>query len=106
MPYSSDNNLITKPAIGFLREHQLIGNRRSPNTPPLIPIDHSTLWRWVKLGIFPQPVKIGPNTTAWVKQAVFDWIKAKGGGVLADSEVKQCAGGINPTCGHQLSSNT
>jgi len=81
MSYGSDNKLITEPTIGFLREHQLIGDRRFPNNQPLIPIDHSTLWRWVKLGHFPRPVKIGPNTTAWQTQAVFDWIKSKGGGV-------------------------
>lgn len=28
-------------------------------------ISQPTLWRWVKLGRFPSPVKIGPNTTRW-----------------------------------------
>lgn len=64
--------------FGFLREHQIIGNRRSSTYQPLVPIDHSTLWRWVREGHFPQPVKLGPHTTAWRVQAVFDWIKSKG----------------------------
>ena len=78
MPYGCKQRLNKEPAIGFLREHQLIGSRRTPKTPPMIPINHSTLWRWVKLGRFPSPVKIGPNTTAWEAQAVYDWIMSKG----------------------------
>lgn len=28
-------------------------------------ISDPTVWRWVKSGRLPAPVKIGPNTTAW-----------------------------------------
>ena len=64
---------------GFLREHQIIGNRQSSTFQPLVPIDHSTLWRWVRDGHFPKPIKLGPHTTAWPVQTVMDWIKLKGG---------------------------
>ncbi len=32
-----------------------------------------TLWRWVKLRIFPAPVQIGPNSIAWRASAVQLW---------------------------------
>lgn len=82
MSHGSKQTLKKKePFTGFLRERQLIGDRRFPANQPLIPVDHSTLWRWVKKGNFPSPIKIGPNTTAWDAQAVFDWIRLKRGGV-------------------------
>ncbi|MCB1471878.1 MAG: AlpA family phage regulatory protein [Rhodobiaceae bacterium] len=47
------------PVTGFLRLKQIIG----PNRP--IPVSKSTWWAGVKSGRFPQPVKLGPRTTAW-----------------------------------------
>lgn len=47
------------PKTGFLRLSQIIG----PNQP--LPISNSTWWAGVKSGRFPQPVKLGPRTTAW-----------------------------------------
>jgi len=32
-----------------------------------------TLWRWVRLGIFPSPVQIGPNSIGWRSSAVQEW---------------------------------
>ena len=81
MPYGRNQQQSPKPPAGFLREHQIIGSRASPNSSPLVPVNHSTLWRWVKLGHFPSPVKLGPHTTAWPVQVVYDWIKSKEGGV-------------------------
>ena len=25
----------------------------------------STIWRWVQLGLFPKPYRLGPSTTRW-----------------------------------------
>lgn len=51
---------------GFLRVAQIVGDRRAkPPIPPLIPIARSAWWAGVKSGRFPQPVKLGPRTTAW-----------------------------------------
>lgn len=36
-----------------------------PGRPGKIPVSAATIWRWVKTGAFPKPVKIGPQTTAW-----------------------------------------
>lgn len=27
-----------------------------------------TIWRWVRQGQLPKPVKLGPNTTAWAEE--------------------------------------
>ena len=38
---------------------------RLPQVLELIPVGRSTWWLGVKEGRFPQPVKLGPRTTAW-----------------------------------------
>lgn len=48
------NNSI--PATGFVRLPQILN---------LIPVGRSSWWAGVKSGKYPQPVKLGENTTAW-----------------------------------------
>ena len=38
---------------------------RLPVVAALHGIGPATVWRWVKSGRLPAPVKLGPNTTAW-----------------------------------------
>ena len=49
--------LGTLPETGYVRQSQLI--------PAIFPFSSSTLWRKVKAGTFPRPVKISPRITAW-----------------------------------------
>jgi prophage regulatory protein len=57
---------IQLPETGFLRLPQIIGDKTAdPPIPAVIPIGRSTWWEGVKSGKFPQPVKLGPKTTAW-----------------------------------------
>lgn len=54
------------PATGFLRLTQIIGDMKvDPPVPAIIPIGRSSWWHGVRTGRFPQPVKLGPRTTAW-----------------------------------------
>lgn len=54
------------PETGYVRLHQIIGNSKAnPSIPPIIPVSKSTWWAGIKDGRFPQPVKLGPRTTAW-----------------------------------------
>lgn len=53
------------PDSAYLRERQLVGDNRDPNSPKLLPVSRATLWRMVRDGRFPAPYKLGPNTTAW-----------------------------------------
>lgn len=44
------------PATGFVRLPQILN---------VIPVGRSSWWAGVKSGKYPQPVKLGQNTTAW-----------------------------------------
>lgn len=55
----------------YLRQSQLLRER-------IVPFSAPTLWRHVKAGIFPQPVKIGPGVTAWRLRDIQAWQLAQG----------------------------
>lgn len=38
---------------------------RLPTVAALNAVGPATVWRWVKTGRLPAPVKLGPNTTGW-----------------------------------------
>ena len=64
VPYETHSAEI--PCVGFARAPQFLGDRDAiPPVPPILPIGVSTWWEGVKTGRFPQPVKLGPRTTAW-----------------------------------------
>jgi prophage regulatory protein len=55
--YNNDLDLQEAQAeIGYVRQSQLI--------PAIFPFSSATLWRKVKAGTFPRPVKLGPRITA------------------------------------------
>lgn len=56
-------------ATGYIRESELI--------PGIIPFSHATLWRKVKSGEFPRPVKLSVRITAWERSAVMAWLESK-----------------------------
>ena len=63
------------PDSALVRESQLV---KKPNNPaPVVPVSAATLWRWVRLGKFPKPMKVGPNTTAWRVADVRQWLQAQ-----------------------------
>jgi len=51
--------------------------RQAQIVPDLVPVSPTTLWRWVKAGNFPAPVKIGPNSTAWRTADVQNWLASR-----------------------------
>jgi len=50
----------------YLREKQLLEH--------YLPFSGSTLWRKVRAGDFPAPVKLGPAITAWREREVASWL--------------------------------
>ena len=50
----------------YVRERQLLGH--------YLPFSASTLWRKVRAGTFPSPVKLGPAITAWRSSDVASWL--------------------------------
>ena len=66
----------TPPAPNaLLRLPQIIGDR-ARGIPPIIPVGKSSWWAGVKSGRYPQPVKLGPRTTAWRAEDVYALIPA------------------------------
>lgn len=56
----------TLPSTGYLRLPQIIGNTKSkPPIPAVFPVCSSTWWAGIKKGIYPAPVKLSANVTAW-----------------------------------------
>ena len=56
----------------YFREKQLLES--------FLPFSASTLWRKVRAGTFPAPVKLGPAITAWREQDVVDWLNRQSTG--------------------------
>lgn len=50
----------------YLRQSQLI--------PDVLPFSAPTLWRKVRAGDFPQPIRMG-RVTAWKTEDVLNWLK-------------------------------
>ena len=67
-------NFDTLPDSAFIREAQLVQSPKRPDTPAPLPFSAPTLWRKVKAGTFPQPVKLSERVTAWNVGAVRAWI--------------------------------
>lgn len=57
------------PATGYVRQSQLI--------PHVVPFSSATLWRMVKAGTFPRPVKLSVKITAWDAAQVRAWLESK-----------------------------
>ena len=66
---SIPQNCASLPEVGFIRQAQLI--------PSIVPFSNATLWRKVKDGTFPAPVKLSPRVTAWDVQKIREWIDAR-----------------------------
>lgn len=54
----------------YIRLAQLVG---SDDHVGRLPVHRNTLWRWVREGRFPQPVRLGQNITAWRLADVEAW---------------------------------
>lgn len=57
------------PSTGYTRQKKLL---------QFIPFSHATLWRKVKAGEFPAPLKLSAGITAWRVEDVHAWIAAAG----------------------------
>ncbi|MDY0746545.1 AlpA family phage regulatory protein [Paucibacter sp. R3-3] len=58
------------PAGALVRQAQLI--------PAIVPFSAATLWRKVRAGTFPRPVKLSSRVTAWRTDDVRAWVEACG----------------------------
>lgn len=60
----------------FVRQAQMVSKRGAAGP---LGISASTLWRYVKDGIFPKPLKLSAGVTAWRVEDVRAWIAKQGG---------------------------
>jgi prophage regulatory protein len=66
-PRRFDNDLVL-PQTGFVRQRLLLR---------FVPFSKSTLWRRVKAGDFPSPVRLSAGVTAWRAEDVHRWIAGR-----------------------------
>jgi prophage regulatory protein len=62
-------SVVRLPETGFLRQPQVL---------VFVPISRSTLWRRIRAGTFPGPVKLSARVTAWRAEDVRLWIARQG----------------------------
>ena len=62
--YQSGNPAPSIPETGYLRQHQILGDKRR-GIPPIYPVSKSTWWAGIKQGRFPKPVKLSARCVAW-----------------------------------------
>ena len=55
----------------YVRASQIARSSRTDR--PLIDISLATWWRWVKLGVAPQPTRLSRGTTVWRLQEVLEF---------------------------------
>lgn len=65
------------PDSAFIRESQLVQSPKRPEHPAPLPFSAPTLWRKVKAGTFPKPIKLSERVTAWNVGTVRAWMTAQ-----------------------------
>ena len=76
-PLSIAANFDTLPDSAFIRESQLVQSPKRPETPAPLPFSAPTLWRKVKAGTFPKPIRLSDRVTAWKVCDVRAWIASQ-----------------------------
>jgi prophage regulatory protein len=61
------------PDNGFIREAELV--RTGSNPTGLLPFSSHTLWRKVREGSFPHPLKLAARVTAWRVSDIRSWME-------------------------------
>lgn len=66
----------TLPQHGYVRISQLVGNP-ARGIAPMIPISRSSIWRLVKSGQFPAPIRLSARITVWRVEEVRAWLQSR-----------------------------
>ena len=72
--HAAATNFDTLPDSAFIREAQLVQSPKRPEAQAPLPFSAPTLWRKVKAGTFPKPIKLSDRVTAWKVGDVRAWI--------------------------------
>lgn len=60
------------PDESFIKISEIVQSKSSPHAP--LPVSSNCVHRWVRLGLFPKPIRLGQNTAVWKVGAVRAWI--------------------------------
>ena len=41
-------------------------------------LSRATIYRWIKLNLFPEPIKLGPGCVRWRAGVITEWLQARG----------------------------
>lgn len=69
VPSAPASSPLDMPVTGFQRQVQVL---------KLVPFSKSTLWRRVKEGTFPKPLKLSDRVTVWRVEDIRQWINQQG----------------------------
>lgn len=61
----------------LVRQSQLVSSGYHPGTPVLLPFSAPTLWRMVKKGTFPQPIRLSARLTCWRVGQIRAWLASQ-----------------------------
>jgi len=65
------------PDGGYIRISQLATDSKRPDFPAPIPFSAPTVWRKVREGTFPAPVKLSARVTCWSVRSIREWLRAQ-----------------------------
>ena len=71
------SNFDAMPDGAYIREAQLVPSPKRPGIPVPLPFSAPTLWRKVREGTFPAPVRLSPRVTCWKVGEVRNWLAAQ-----------------------------
>ena len=64
----------------YVRMRQLVGNPHAvPPVPGILPVSPSTVWKLVKRGEIPPPIKLSSRVTVFDVAAIEQWVNDKRG---------------------------
>lgn len=67
------HHATTLPTTGYIRQSVLVGDTKAGKV-GILPFSAATLWRRVRAGAFPAPIKLSERVTAWKAEDVHCWL--------------------------------
>ena len=65
------------PDSALLRESHLVRSPKRPHSTAPLPFSAATLWRMVRAGTFPAPLRLSARVTAWSCASVRKWLASQ-----------------------------
>ncbi len=75
-PVIAQSNFDALADSALIRLSGLVPSPKRPSATPVLPFSASTLWRKVRDGEFPAPLKLSGSMTAWRVSDVRAWLNA------------------------------